>query len=141
MKRILLFTLVFVTVLFFACQKSNPTENSNNLTYIGTTPGGCAVDGDNHSSRNFETDTVIWNISNDSLTIFVGFLNECCLNFKTESNISNDTIYMNIIWISGPACNCVCYYTYEFLFTGIDHPYYYDVNLFDYKHFTGYIKP
>ena len=141
MKKVLFLVILFGTVLFFACQKSNPSVQKNSLKYIETIPGGCAVDSINHYSRDFYPDTVIWDISNDSLTIFVGFNDACCLNFKTESNISNDTIYMNIIRIPGPVCYCMCYYTYEFLFTGIDHPYYYDVNLFDYKHFTGYIKP
>ncbi len=141
MKKILFALLAVVAVLFFACQKDNAPKTENQLRFIKTIPGGCAVDGHSRNQSEIQRDTVIWSISNDSLSILVGFNEECCKNFKTESAVSNDTIYMNIEWIPGPVCNCICYYTYDFLFTGINQPYYYVVTLPTDKTMTGYIKP
>ncbi len=141
MKRILFTLLAFSLFLFFSCQKDHAPKTDYNLQYVKTIPGGCAVDILNQNARVNEPDTVIWHISNDTLSIMVGFNNECCMNFKTESNISNDTIYMNITWIPGPMCSCICYYTYDFLFTGINQPYYYLVTFPNGQTMSGYIKP
>jgi len=141
MKKILFAILAIVSVMFFACQKDNSPKTKNQLRFNKTIPGGCAVDSISHNQPEYCSDTVIWNISNDSLSILVGFNDECCKNFKTESAVSNDTIYMNIELIPGPVCNCICCYTYNFLFTGINQPYYYVVALPVGKTLTGYIKP
>ncbi len=141
MKKILLSVFIIGLVFFFACKKDGSSQKANTLQFVKTIPGGCATDSTMHGSRSFEPDTVIWHISNDSLSVFVGFNAECCRKFKTDENISNDTIYMNISLLPGPACNCLCYYTYDFLFTGINQPYYYLVTLPDDKTMAGYIEP
>ncbi len=131
--------MVLALIALFACKKEEKTVS--NLEFIKTTPGGCAVSGTRNVNDSLMPDTVTWHIQNDSLTIHVRFIDACCRNFKTDASVSNDTIYMNIIAIPGPVCGCICDYEYDFLFTGISHPYYYFVNINDYKHMTGYIKP
>jgi len=83
MNKILCTLLAFNLLLFFSCQKDRAPKASHDLQYVKTTPGGCAVDSINHDTRVFEPDTVIWHISNDTLSIVVGFNDECCKNFKT----------------------------------------------------------
>jgi len=138
MKNILIFLLILSA--FFGCQKQNDQDKKpDNAKFTKTIPGGCAVDTVNH--KDIGIDTVYYTLDNGDLNVFVGFNDECCLHFTTDSQIRNDTIFMNVIYIPGPVCGCLCYYTYNFFYTGIDHSYYYVVNVADWLIFKGKIEP
>jgi hypothetical protein len=147
MKKLILFLFIFLTI-FISCNKEKPKEaagdpgtNVDSLIYHRAIPGGCALGFESFRQNDFyETDTVIYNINADSLFIFVGFNVSCGPDYSTTANISDDTIYMYLNRNEGPFANCMCYFTYEFQFSGIQQSYYYVVNIDDWKFFYGYIE-
>ncbi len=146
MKKLILFLFTSLTI-FTSCNKEKPNNgmdpdtNTDNLIYHQAIPGGCALGFDSVRLNDFfEPDTVIYKISADSLAIFVGFNVSCGPDYSTSARISNDTIYMYLNRNNGPFASCMCYYTYNFQFTGIEKSYYYIVNIDDWKFFNGFIE-
>ena len=90
---------------------NNPTDLD--LTYFRTDLGGC--NGQNKSITS-DPDTVIFSITNDTLTIFVGFEYICCAEFLTNTELIKDTVKMYITKESEGECDCYCYYTFDFIF-------------------------
>ena len=131
--------LILLAVLF-SCNK---TENkSGDLQYVETVPGGCALEEAlSFKSITENKDTVTYTVSGDDLNITVGFNATCCGEYNTSSTISNDTIYMDIETSQPGMCNCICYYTYDFKYSGISGAYVYKAHVDDYLFFEGLIKP
>jgi len=126
MKKLVLLLFLFSTLLI-SCNKSEKETSKlkDNLTYIETIPGGCALGYESkESSLLIEPDTVIYDINEDSLSIYVGFNAECGPDHSTNAKISNDTIYMFINRNNGPYANCGCYFIYDFHFSGLTKQYY-----------------
>jgi len=145
MKKLILLLFTSLTIII-SCNKeksnneTDPDTDTDTLVYHQAIPGGCALGIDSVRHHDFlELDTVIYHVNGDSLYIFVGFNVSCGPDYSTTANISNDTIYMFLKRNSGPFSNCMCYYTYDFQFSGIQHSYYYVVNIDDWKFFDGYI--
>ncbi len=140
--------LAILTVIIVSCEKTNkettvePEIKVDNLAFIESLPGGCALGLDTTTSnRKNDPDTVIYTINEDSLSIYVGFNAECGPDHSTKVTISNDTIYMFINRNYGPFHSCHCYYIYDFHFSGLVDPYNYVVNIDEWKFFYGYIEP
>ena len=95
------------------------------INHWKTIPGGCNVqDTSNLKSTVAENDTVITSIINDTLDIYAGINYICCAPFITSTNIINDSITIVINdTCSFPYetcyCKCMCYYTWDFLFTDL----------------------
>ncbi len=139
---------LILTVVLISCEKTNketteePEIKIDNLTFVESIPGGCALGFDTITGhRSFDPDTVIYTINEDSLSIYVGFNVSCGPDHSTSATISNDTIYMYINRNPGPYASCMCYYIYDFHFSGLVDPYYYVVNIDDWKYFYGFIEP
>ena len=138
MKKTLI--LLLLTSIFFSCEKTE--KKIDNLNFIEVIPGDCAIDPPvNYQSRDFEPDTVYYTINEDSLSIFVGFTSDCAAHHKTGTEISNDTIFIYIDRQDGPFANCICYFTYDFHYSGIVDPYNYAILRNGYVWRTGYIEP
>ncbi len=142
MKKLLFLSVI--ALLFFACQKNDhnqKTDQNRNLKFEKVVPGGCASDSANSNHVVYEEpDTAYYTVNEDTITFFVGFNSVCCLHFDSETSISNDTIYMNLNLLDGPVCSCMCYYTYEFQFTGLTGPVYYVIDVADgFWYFSGYV--
>jgi hypothetical protein len=126
-------------VTFLSCNKNEP----GNLQYSKTIAGGCFLNKslsvkDNQITK---TDTVTYSINNDSLNIFVGFNATCCGEFSNSSSIKGDSIIIKVMTTQIGFCNCLCYYTYNFKFSGNADSYKYHVSIDDYLDFFGQIKP
>lgn len=138
MKKISM--IIFMALIFFSCEKTE--KRIDKLEFTEVIPGGCAINiNANQQKVNFDRDTVYYNTNKDSLSIFIGFNAECGPNHKTEAEISNDTIYIYLERKPGPFASCDCYFTYDFHFSGIVDPYYYVVNVDNWKYFYGFIEP
>ena len=136
-NTILLTVLVLFTMA--GCTKdSNDPEESGTITYVKTNPGGCnGQDFSSMKSMFDENDTLIFTQRGDTLDAFVGINYICCAPFTTGAIISNDSLFMTITDTCPPPfsacyCRCMCYYTWDFLFFGIEEKkYYYSVVLID----------
>lgn len=136
MRKIGIPILLFIT--FISCDKNE----LGNLKYIETIPGGCAVDKGSSLKNNQigQPDTVRYSVTNDSLNIFVGFSATCCSEYSTSSSIKGDSIFIKILTTQVGLCNCICYYTYNFKFSGDGISYKYHVSGSN-LNFTGQITP
>jgi hypothetical protein len=136
MKK-LLFSLTLLLILM-SCDKE-----SGDLKFSKTIPGGCAIQ-EGISAKNSlsaETDGVTYTIVNGDLNLLVGFNATCCGQYSVSSEIKGDTIYVEILTTQIGQCNCICYYTYNLIFTGTGNNYKYNVKIPDARTFTGEIKP
>lgn len=137
---------LILIVIILGCTKD---ENSGNyLKLIETIPGGCAAGNlKMQKSVGVEKDTVTYSFSDGDLQITVGFYATCCGSYNTSSVIENNTIVINIEAIQPGLCNCICYYTYDFKYSGIfnhrgtPNSFNYKVNIDNYLFFNGSIKP
>jgi hypothetical protein len=136
MRKILISILLLIA--FISCDKNEP----GNLKYVETIYGGCGLNkgSDQKGIQIVQTDTVTYSFTNDSLNIFVGFNSTCCSEFSNSSSIKGDSILISILTTQIGLCNCICYYTYNFKFSGNASSYKYHVSGSN-LNFTGEIKP
>ena len=139
MKKSLFTIFVFSIILMLTmCTKENGDQGeTSNLTFEKALPGGCnGQDFEAMKNALDEQDTLIFTLRDDTLDAFIGVNYICCAPFKAESRISNDSIFMTISdTCPSPYacyCRCMCYYSWNFLFTGMaEKDYYYKVTLND----------
>jgi hypothetical protein len=135
--RKILFSILLLTT-FISCDKNG----LRNLEYAGTIEGGCFLEKGSSFKNDplFKPDTLTYSVTNDSLNIFVGFNATCCSEFSSSSSVKADSILIKIQTTQLGTCNCICYYTYNFKFSGTCNSYKYHVIVDDDLHFTGVIK-
>lgn len=136
MRKILI--RIFLLATFISCGKNE----LGNLEYVEAIEGGCFLEkGSSLKNDPFiKPDTVTYSVTNDSLNIFVGFNATCCSEYSTSPSIEGDLILIKIQTTHIGLCNCICYYTYNFKFSGRGNSYKYHVSIDDYLNFTGVIK-
>jgi len=66
---------------------------------------------------------VIFSMREDTLVMFTGINYVCCAPFTTAATFRNDSVVVTLEDICNYPqevcyCKCMCYYTWEFLFTG-----------------------
>ena len=109
------------------------------ISYSGAELGGC--NGMFKSeSKDFgeENDTIAFTELEDTLQIFVGTNQTCCIEFGPESTISGDTLIMRINTLNDDFCDCICYYTFNFSYTGYTgQGFYYEFYVDEYKLMDG----
>jgi hypothetical protein len=129
---------ILLLTTFISCEKNE----LGNLKYSKTIAGGCFLDKGSSlkNSQNTQTDTVSYSFTNDSLSIFVGFNATCCGEFNNSSSLIGDSILIKILPTQIGLCNCICYYTYNFKYSGNANSYKYHVSGSN-LNFTGQIKP
>lgn len=133
MKKMILF-LVFISTLT-ACEKTGELEFSDVI------PGGCNLENKGASANSEqEVDKVTYSFSDGNLNMFVGFNATCCGKYSASSEIKDDLILINIRSVEIGSCNCICYYTFNFLFKGTGKNYKYSVCLDNGLTFTGKIE-
>jgi hypothetical protein len=71
----------------------------------------------------------------------VGFNATCCGEYNTSSIIRNDTIIIDITTSKIGLCDCDCYYTYVFKYSGFSDTHNYKITVDDYLFFSGLIEP
>jgi hypothetical protein len=132
-----LISLLLLTTLI-SCGKSE----LGNLEYAETIEGGCFLEKGSSFKGDplFKPDTLTFSVTNDSLSIFVGFNATCCSEYSTSSSIEGDSILIKIQTTQIGLCDCICYYTYDFKFSGSGNSYKYHVSVDDYLKFTGVIE-
>jgi len=136
MKKILILFFLFVT--YTGCDK----EELGNLKYVDTISGGCFLDKGSSSKGDplVKPDTLTYSITSDRLNIFVGFNATCCSEFNSSASIEGDSILIKILTAQIGLCNCICYYTYNFKFSGYANLYKYHVSGSN-LNFKGQIRP
>jgi len=140
MKKVVFLLLTFAFELIIVKCEFNDIESdeAQQITFIKTNPGGCNNQGEDAAKRFFaESDTIIFNLENDTLDVFVGLNYICCAPFTSETRVSGDSIFIKIIdtcaiEIQSCYCKCMCYYTWDFLFsvTGVKK-YWFEIMLID----------
>jgi len=125
-------------LIFLSCEKNEPGK----IKYLKAITGGCFIDkgSSQMKSLNLQRDTVTYSFTTDSLDIFVGFNATCCSEYSSSSSVKDDSIIINIKLSQTALCNCICYYTYNFKFSGNTAGYKYHVigsNL----NFSGQVLP
>jgi hypothetical protein len=136
MRKILFSLLLLIT--FIGCDKNE----LGNLEYVGMIEGGCFMEKGSALKNDpfIKPDTVTYSVTNDCLKIFVGFNATCCSEYTASSSIKGDSILIKIQTTQPGMCNCICYYTYNFKFSGTGDSYKYHVSVDDYLNFTGVVK-
>jgi hypothetical protein len=122
--KYILFSLLWF--YFTGCENGNdvPAEVQE-IVFLTTEAGGCNnQDFNDLKSSSFENDTIYFSSQNDTLTIFTGLNYLCCAPFETSALTLNDTIFILIEDTctepySNCYCKCICYYTWNFRFTGL----------------------
>lgn len=116
-------SLFFLLLMLCVCNQEK--EGSLEFSLIRTIPGGCNnlnSDGLKQAMAQ-EQDTVIFTMRKDTLVMFTGINYVCCAPFSTAGTIRNDSLVVVIddrcdVPQENCYCKCMCYYTWEFLFTG-----------------------
>lgn len=127
MEKVLFPAAMIAFTLIMACCSQNNGDNPDPaaITLVKTLPGGC----NNMTSEGLksaypeEPDTVIFSRRKDTLVMFSGINYLCCAPFGTESTVRNDSLLIKLedrcnFPQENCYCKCMCYYTWEFLFTG-----------------------
>jgi hypothetical protein len=124
-KIIFIITTALLSIVLARCEKETDIELEKEITFLRTDLGGCH-DQDFAAIRSAKEeikDTVIFTVKNDTLDVYVGLNYICCAPFTSDAVTSRDTIIM----ILSDTCNfpeescyckCMCYYTWNFLYTG-----------------------
>lgn len=135
MKRIII--LLSITSIITACE-----TNREDIQLVKIVPGECALEDYNSKKSVFlQNDTLMYTLSGEKLDIKVGFNATCCTDYQTSSIITSDTIFININSEHPGLCDCICFYTYNFIFEGLSDSYAYKVNIDNYLVFSGIIEP
>jgi hypothetical protein len=116
--------LISCAVLLASCGKDDGDSGAG-LIHAKTIPGGCnnMKSGLLKSAPTEERDTVIFSLRKDTLVMFTGINYICCAPFKSNIAFNNDSLIVTLTdTCDYPKvncyCKCMCYYTWEFLFTG-----------------------
>lgn len=131
---------IIILMVLFSCDHSG--QKVDTPAFVEITAGGCAVDESSSlkSATSVEQDTVSYSITEGRLDLFVGFYGNCCGTYSASSSISNDTIIMNVINSGTETCDCICYYTYDCIYTDVTKAYHYKVLLDGYQFGEGIIN-
>ena len=147
MKTIMnsLIIILSIVVSISGCDKDDNSINSDvvnqdstkNIHFIKSDLGGC----NNQTMENIEfgeekNDTVIINVSNDTLQISIGLNYICCAPFITDCNTKKDSIFISITDTcpnpNNCYCRCDCYYTFDYYFDSLSTgKYYWEIILSD----------
>ena len=134
--------IVFCMAVFLLTDCNKNEDQSDSIKIIKTIPGGCAVNnGDFYKSISASSDTVTYSFISGNLDVFVGFGETCCGEYSTASSIRNDSVFINIKTVKHGMCRCECYYTYNFLFSGINQSHAVIIKRDDVLFYRGIIKP
>jgi hypothetical protein len=118
---------------------SEKTIDDYPLTYVQTDLGGCnniskSVQPDNEEGA----DTLIFNEQAGSIKIFAGLNLTCCIDFSSESESVGDTLIMKLNTLNDDFCDCICYYTFDYIYDNYSgQGFYYRYYIDDYKRFEG----
>lgn len=129
-------TILFITI-FISCYK----KELGNLEYVNLIESECFLE-KGLSTKNdpyFRPDTVTYSFTPNNLNIFIGFNATCCGEFTSTTSVEENTINIKIQTTHIGLCNCICYYTYNFLFSGDAAYYKYHVSIDDNLNFSGVI--
>ena len=108
------------------------------LDHIKTDLGGCNAMYKSAVNYNEESDTLTFNVQADTIKIFTGLNLTCCIDFGSEYEITGDTLVMRINTLNDDFCDCICYYTFDYIYTNyIGQGFYYKFYVDDYKRFEG----
>lgn len=139
MKR-LIYLLSVTIILAVSCNKEDNKPDETDymqIHFLKSALGGCNSKTEENITRGEEkNDTVIFSLTNDTLTIHAGINYICCAPFITDCNVSNDSIFITIT-DSCPNpnqcyCRCSCYYTFDYYFDSItDNEYYWQIIIND----------
>ena len=124
--REIIFYLLILLLTLAACDK----EKFYQPELIDSVSGNSVINYDSEARSVFaERDTIIISYNSGYLELFVGFNAPCCIEYSTNSNIINDTIYVEIKESMKEACNFICYYNYTFYYEQIAPFTYYSVDI------------
>ena len=112
-------------MMFTGCGSDKSEETVGELQYVKTELGGCNLksalksDSDDLEAKD---DELIITVSAEAVHVFVGLNYICCAPFETNCETIDDVIVMYIIdTCKNPYvecyCKCMCYYTFDFVFT------------------------
>lgn len=132
--------LFLVSLILFSLLAS--CEKTGDLQYTEMVKGGCFSNtgnpykGDNPAGEN----KVTWTFIDGNLNLFTGFNATCCSEYSATPVVRGDSIIVRIVTTKPGTCNCICYYTYNFKFTGSGKNFSYKVTIDNYLVFTGKIN-
>ncbi len=133
MKKTLL--LLFILIGIVSCY-----EGSDEAELIKVTPGGCATEkGGSLRSDQIPGDTVTCSLKGDTLTLYAGFMGNCCDEYSVKGEAISGCVTVTITTTTPGMCDCICYFTYTFVFQGINNQWSYEVMIND-KLFSGTVE-
>ena len=111
--------------MHFSCIPVKRTRRRTaKLNHAETLYGGCNNGFEKTSSLYEENDTVIVSVENDTLNIHVGVNYICCATFEGKSEYEGDTLQITVSDVCTDDdmcyCHCMCYYTFDFRYTGLE---------------------
>ena len=89
-----------------------------------------------------QSDTIIFTPGDETLNIFVGLNYVCCYNFTSASHFESDTLIIDLEASTDAPCDCMCYYTFEFIYSGYQgQQFFYEIWLDDELFMEGNFTP
>jgi hypothetical protein len=111
-------------------EESPPVVNFEEFFLEETIKGGCNEKWISQDELHEQPDTIIFTPGNDTLNVFVGVNYDCCFTFNSESYFNSDTLIIDLKATSDNPCDCICYYTFDFIYSGYhDQQFNYEVRL------------
>ena len=116
--------------MFSGCSNEDKKDNDlkGNVQYLKTELGGCnrklesVLRSSDSETLETKDDEFTITVSEESVNVFVGLNYICCAPFETKCETIDDVIIMSIIDVcenpyADCYCRCMCYYTFDFVFT------------------------
>lgn len=134
MKKLVV--LLFILAIATACEKNSEPILKE------MTRGGCFNDkGDPAKGLYPENDTLYYSITGTDLSVFLGFNSTCCGDYSASCRTAGDSLFIDVRTVKPGLCDCICYYTYSFIFDGKLKNYKYRVTVDDFLKYTGEFRP
>ncbi len=135
----------YLKVLFLICCLGSFLPGCNKesfgLKLFKIIPGGCAAENQVKGSETPDSTGVTYSENNGNLHLRVGFFGGCCKPYSVSCNNRQDSLLITINSEGQDYCNCICFHSYDFIFTGSGAYYKYKVSVNNYQVFSGTINP
>ena len=127
LRKVVAITIYLAVVTVIAsCDSDNVESKNKNLQYVQTELGGCnrnsTLKSGESETEEGNDDKIVISVFEESVHVFVGRNYICCAPFETKCEAIDGVIIMSIIdTCENPYtdcyCRCMCYYTFDFVFT------------------------
>jgi hypothetical protein len=131
----------FLSIIIVAAMLAGCRKEAGNIYLLRTIPGGCAAERSARSTNTADSVGVSYTVTNGELDLKVGFFWICCGPHSITSKVEAGVITVNFDSNGMDYCNCLCFHTYDFIFSNSGVYRSYIIKIDNYTKFSGELKP